>query len=148
MEVELSPEAFRPVGQMLEHVEPSGEVCDGFRIRRSFVSTLARVLPVTDGLLNQARLGAMVGEQFGLDLGRLRKSLGKHLSDPLMELLASALQQRMVGRLLDQRMLEGVDRVRRGAAPVHEFRIHETSQGVLQRWLLYWRHGPEQFIGE
>ena len=82
---------MRPVSQVLEHVEPSREVCDGFRVRRSLVGALARVLPVADGLLDKARLGAVVGEQLGLDLGRLGKSLGKHLSDPLMELLASAL---------------------------------------------------------
>jgi hypothetical protein len=53
----------------------------------------------------------MVGQQFRLGLDCLRKPFGQHLSNLLVELLASAFQQRLIGGVLNQGMLEEIGRL-------------------------------------
>ena len=52
--------------------------------------------------------------------------------DDKMQFLAAALEQRLVGRVLDQRVLELVGRVRRDAAHVEQFRVGQLAQRRLQ----------------
>ena len=52
-------------------------------------------------------------QHFGLRLGGLREALGQHLGNALVVLLPGAPQQRLVGRVLNQGVLEGVGRLGR-----------------------------------
>src|SRR5262245_58824995 len=65
-----------------------------------------------------------------------------------MVLLASALEQRLVRRLLDQGMLEGVRGAGWYAARVKEFGVDQSAQRGLQRRLIQGSHVPEQVVGE
>ena len=58
----------------------------------------------------------MARHQFRLGLADIGRPLFKHLGDPGVALLARRLEQRLVGRVLDQRVLEGVGGVGRRAA--------------------------------
>jgi hypothetical protein len=55
-----------------------------------------------------------------LGLHRLGKLRFQHLSNLLMELLTSALEQGLIGRILNQRMFEEVDSLREQPAPVEQ----------------------------
>ena len=63
---------------------------------------------------------AVVSEKFRLGLGSLGELLFEYLNDAGMELLAPGLEQRAVGGVLDQRVLEAVGRLGRGAAAEHQ----------------------------
>jgi hypothetical protein len=65
-----------------------------------------------------------------------------------MVLLARALQQALVGGLLDEGMLEQVGRLRRDATLVEQFGFDEPCQSLLQRRLVQGRHGLQQLIRE
>ena len=82
-------------------------------IRRALDGALTRPLPVGYGLCAEARLGIVVREQLRLCLADLGKARLHHLGNALMVLLAGTAQQSLIGRLLDQGMLEGVGRLRR-----------------------------------
>ena len=86
-------------------------MADGFEIGRALDRPLARPLPVGKGLSPKSRLGIVMGQQFGLCLGRLRKLGLQDLRNVLVVLLPCTLQQRLVGRVLDQGMLEDVHRL-------------------------------------
>ena len=73
-------------------------------------------MPVVDGLLGETPLREMVRQELRLGLGRLREVSFKHLRDASMQLLAPGLEQRLVGRVLDEGVLEAVARLGRRAA--------------------------------
>ncbi len=52
----------------------------------------------------------MMRQQFGLRLGGFGKALRQHLRNALMVLLAGALEEQLVGGLLQQGMLEVIRR--------------------------------------
>jgi hypothetical protein len=52
--------------------------------------------------------------------------------DSEMQILAAALEQRFVTGVADQRVLELVSRIGRGAAGIEQFRVGETAQRPLQ----------------
>ena len=56
-----------------EELDPGGEVADGFQIGRAVASAFARLLPVGNSRLGEARLGVMMRQQFRLRLGGLQK---------------------------------------------------------------------------
>jgi hypothetical protein len=74
----------------------------------------------------------MPRQHFGLLLDNLGELPFQGSGDAGMDLLASAAQQGVVGGVLHQRMLEGVFRVRRRAAPEHQLGTNELRQGVGQ----------------
>ncbi|MGH7288625.1 MAG: hypothetical protein ACREI8_11470 [Myxococcota bacterium] len=59
-------------------------------------------------------------DPLGLRLHQVREALLQRLRDALVMTLARALEQRLVGRLLDQRMLEDEQRVGRSPALVEQ----------------------------
>ena len=89
-----------------------------------------------------------MGQQFGLGLRRFRKSLRQDLCNPLMILPSGVPQQRLIGCLLNQGMLEHRCRLRRHAALVQEFGIYELPQRVLQRPFVPRCDRPEQRTGK
>ena len=85
-------------GRVVEQLDASGQVADGFQIRRAVARVLARPLPVGNGLLREARLRVVVRQQFRLRLRRVGKPLRQHLRNALMVLLTCTPQQRLIGR--------------------------------------------------
>ena len=61
-----------------------------------------------ESLFVQTRLSVVVGDQLGLGLDDLRKLALQQLGDLSVILLAIALQQRLIGGVLNQGMLEDV----------------------------------------
>jgi hypothetical protein len=65
-----------------------------------------------------------------------------------MVLLAGAAQQRLIGRLLDQGVLEAIRRLRRQPLLIQEFRVDELLQPSPQGGLVPGRDGVQQLIGK
>jgi hypothetical protein len=84
-----------------------------------------------------------MGQQLGLGLCGLRELLLQHLCNPLMEPLPGALQQRLIGRLLDEGVFEDIRGLRRQVALVEQFPLHQPPQRQLQHRLLQPRDGVE-----
>ena len=62
----------------------------------------------------------------------VRRPLFQRLGDPAMQGLARAAQQAAVRRILHQRVLEGIDRVRRRAALKDQLGSDEPVESGLQ----------------
>ena len=95
-----------------------------------------------------ARLGVMMCQQFGLGLHRLGKLRLQHLRNTLVVLLPCALQERLIGGLLDQRMLEDIRRLGWQPLLVEELCLHQLVQPALDGRLIPRRDGPQQRIGK
>jgi len=73
----------------------------------------------------------MIGQQLRLRLADLGKARLHHLGNALMVLLSGAPQQGLIGRVLDQGMLEAVHCLWRQALLVQKFRRHQLVQPPL-----------------
>ena len=65
-----------------------------------------------------------------------------------MQRLAAALEQALVGRVLDQRVLEAIVGLRRRALDKQEVGVGKPIQRRLQRWLVAFCDVAQQRIGE
>ena len=54
----------------------------------------------------------MMRQQLGLSRGRVKKLLRQDLDNALVYLLSSTLEQRLIGGVLDQRVLENIGGLR------------------------------------
>ena len=72
-----------------------------------------------------------MGHQLGLCLCCVWKLCFQHGSYLLVILLAFALEQRLIGRVLNQRVLEEIRRVWRHAALVQQLCVNELVEGML-----------------
>jgi hypothetical protein len=63
-------------------------------------------------------------QEFRLRLGSLGKLYCHHLGNALMVLLARTLQERLIGGILDEGVLEDVPAARRQTALVDQYGIH------------------------
>ena len=106
----------RAVGQGFQQRQAAAQMIDRLDIGRALRRPLAGLSPVGDGRLSEAGLRVVVGEQFGLFLDRLRKLLLQRFGDPAVLDAPIRSEQRVVGGVLDQRVLERVTRLRRVAA--------------------------------
>ena len=100
---------------------------------RASSGAFASPLPVGQGVRRQTGLGVVVGEQLGLGLGQVGKALDQYLRRALMILLPRAPQQRLIGRILHQGMLERIGGVRRHAPLVEHLGLHQLHQATPQR---------------
>ena len=102
-------------------------------MRRVPRRALARLEPIRHGPFGGARFAVVVGQQLGLRLDDLRELALQQLGDLPVILLAGAPQQRLVGGVLDQRVLEDVAGPRRPAALIEQLGLDQLAQPVLQR---------------
>ena len=86
----------------------------------------------------------MMRERLGLRRGRGQQDLG----GAAVQRLAAALQQAVVGGVLDQRMLEAIVRVRRDAFDEQQLCVGESVERGAQRRLLQPRHRLQQRMRE
>jgi hypothetical protein len=71
----------------------------------------------------------VLGKQRRLSRHSLREVVFKRCDNTGVELYAPAPQQRAIGRILNQRMLEGVLRIGGSATLENQFGSHELRQG-------------------
>jgi hypothetical protein len=103
---------------------------------------------IADRLLDEAGLGGVPRHVDQLGGGDFRKPAFQRGDDSRMELLAGAAQERAVGGVLHQRMLEGVLGVGRAAAPKDQLVADQQRQGVVELALRHRRDGADQLVGE
>ena len=93
---------------------------------------IARLAPPFDGEIVEAGLGEMMGDRFGLGVARSAQDFGR----AAVQRLAAALEKALVGRVLDQRVLEAIGRLRAGALDEQEVRFAEAIERRLQARLV------------
>src|SRR2546422_4410426 len=96
-------------------------------VRRAFDGYLSRSLPIGNGLCTQARFGVVLRQQFGRCLSRLRKPGFQYLRNPLMILLARTLQEGLSGGVLNEGVLEHIDRLRWHTSLIDDLRLDQPS---------------------
>src|SRR5947199_6485184 len=97
---------------------------------RTIHSPLTGLLPVGNGLLHATSLRIVVGDPGRLRCDRGGSMLSQYPCDLQMLLPSGAFQHCLIGRLLDQYMLEGIDRLRAKAGFVEEFGGLELCEAV------------------
>ena len=90
--------------------------------RRALQRPLSGFAPKARCLLDQAGLGAVTRQQLRLALGNLGELAFKNFGDASVKRASRLAQQRAVGRVLHQRVLEQISRVRRHALPEQQTR--------------------------
>jgi hypothetical protein len=124
--------ALARLRQCRDEIEGASHMADGLLVRRPLRGALARSLVVPNRLRDQPRLIVVSRNHLGLGGDALGEALLQHLGDARVQLLARALEQRLVRRLLDQRVLEGVRRRGRLAAREENFRVDQAPEPVAQ----------------
>ena len=76
---------------------------------------VAGLAPPFDGGIGQTRLRKMMRQHFRLGRRRLRETVPQNLGDAPMQHLPPALEKILVGRILNERVLEAIVAVRRDA---------------------------------
>jgi hypothetical protein len=113
------------LGQMLQR--PQRLLEGGYRlsIRRAGDRLFPSLPAIGCSLLPHLPPQGVVRHQFGLRLGGLGTVGFEHLGNVLMVLLAGAAQQGLIGRLLDQGVLEKVRGLRRHPLLIQELRFDQ-----------------------
>src|SRR5208337_4648302 len=89
--------------RLVRHRDRLAEMGDRLLEGRAAQRLVARLAPPFDGEIVETGLGEMMGDRFGLGV-RVAQRLGR----AAVERLAAALEKALVGRILDQRVLETV----------------------------------------
>ena len=84
----------------------------------------------------------------GDSLGLGRCAFAQDFRRARMQRLAAALEQAVIGGILDQRVLEAVGRLRSIALDEQNVGLGEPLQRRLQRAFVEASHGLEQSVGE
>src|SRR6516162_7435709 len=103
-------------------------MCRGFVYGKACVRLSPRLIPKHSCLLLVVCLSVMVRYQLGLRLLQLRKSFHDGSGDPRMQLAAPRAEQSAVGRVLHERVLEEVERLRRNTAAEQEPGLDEPVE--------------------
>src|SRR5436309_12132469 len=90
----------------------------------------------------------MSGEDFGLRLGHRRELLGDRLCHTPMQLSPPTLEERLIGGIVDERMLELIGSLRRNAARVDQLRVGKLLKRRLQFLFGNRRDSLKQLVGE
>jgi hypothetical protein len=98
---------------------------------RAAQSLIARLALPLDREVVESGFSEVMGD--GLWLGA---AIAEEFRGAAMQRLSAALQEAFVGRVLDQRMLEAIGRLRRGARCEEDIRLGEPIQCCLQRRLI------------
>ena len=93
---------------------------------RAAERVVARSSPPFDCRIVEPGLGEMMGDRLGLGV-RVEQRLGR----AAMQRLAPALQETLVGRVADQRVLEAIERIRRRAFDEEKIGFGEAFEGRL-----------------
>jgi hypothetical protein len=116
--------ALGSVRQNREDGESLREVGDGFRMGGALDGVLPRPMPIPDRLGGEARLRAVMRQEFGLGGSGLGKLCLQHLGNALMIPLPCAAQQRRIGNIADQGVFEEVGGLRWQPTLIQQFGVH------------------------
>ena len=90
----------------------------------------------------------MVRKELGLTRDKVGEPRLEDGGNPAVELAPSTLKQRGVGDVLDQRMLERIDRLGRRAALKDELRLHEPGERLVEISRFSCSDCIEKLVGE
>ena len=124
-------------GQGRDLVKRTCELLCGFNQRRALQRPLSRFAPPFDRSLGQARLREVMREQLRLGRSGGGKLVAQNLGDAAVQDLAPALEQILVSRVLDQRVLEAIFGFGRQALHQQDVGFGEPFQRDLQRRVLH-----------
>src|SRR5580704_13319499 len=110
---------------------------------RAAQSLVARLAPPFDCKIVESSLGEMVRDRLRLGLG-----FDQRFSRAAVQRLAAALEQAVVGRVLDQRVLEAIVRLMARALGDNEVRGGEPVERGLEGGVLDTADGAQQRVGE
>ena len=113
----------RPV----RHLDRLAEMGDRLLEGRAAQRLVARLAPPFDREVVEAGLGEMMGDHFRLGRGALGL-VAQDFGGAAVQRLAAALEQAVVGRVLDQRVLEAIVGLRRRALDKQEVGVGEPIQ--------------------
>ena len=139
---------FGVVRQQRQLVQPLLKLRGGFRHCRASGGPPTGLAPIGDSLFSEPSLRIMLGEELGLVLHHVWGLGFERFGDPRMQLLPGAAQQAGVSRVLDQRVLEGIDCIRRRTSLEYEFGGDEPGERVSQFVLRKAGDGAQQGVGK
>ena len=117
--------------RLVRHGDRLAEMGDRLLKRRAAERLVARLAPPFDSEIVEAGLGEMPSDE--LRLGRRALGLvAQNLRGAAVQRLAAALEQALVCRILDQRVLEAIGRPRRRALDDEEVGLGEPVERGLQ----------------
>src|SRR5262249_8825143 len=138
----------RTSGQSFGQSDRLFEVRDRLVVGGSVQGPVTRLNSPFDGRFVEPRLREMMGDDLRLNLGYCLKPVAQGLGNALVQHLAAALEQVLVGRVLHQRVLEAVDGFGRISAAEYEFRLLELGERILERRLVALDQRAQQRIRE
>ena len=109
---------------------------DRFLEGRAAKGLVARFAPPFDREVIEACRGEVMGDCLRLGCGALGL-IAQDFGGAAVQRLAAALEQAVVGGVLDQRVLEAVVRRRRRALDEKDIRMGKPLKCPLQRWLVH-----------
>ena len=129
---------------LVRHSDRLAEMRDCLLESRAPQRLVAGLAPPFDRKIVEASLGEMMRDRLGFG----RRAFAQDFGSVRVERLAAALEQAVVGGVLDQRMLEAVVRLRSIALDEQNVGLGEPLQRRLQRAFVEAGHGSEQRIRE
>jgi hypothetical protein len=122
-------------------------MCDRLLEGGAAQSLVARLAPPLDREVVESCLGEMMGDDFRLGCGALGV-IAQDFRRTAVQGLAAALEQAVVGRVLDQRVLEVIARSRAGAICDEQVRAGEPVERGLEGGIVDSANSPQQRVGE
>ena len=120
-------------GQGRNLVEGARELLCGFDQRRALQRPLSRFAPPFDGRFGHARLGEVMRQQLRFGRSGAGELVAQGLADAAVQNLAPALEQILISRVLNERVLEAIVGIRRQALHQQDVGLGEPFQRSLQR---------------
>jgi len=133
LQLELTAVPLRSLGLIPEHLDRPAQVPDRFGISRLLDRPLAGPLVVIDRALGQARFFTVERNHLRLSADQLGEALLERSCDVGMHRTSHAQQQRLIGRVSHECMLEGIAPLSGGRGSVHQPGLHEIHLGALHR---------------
>ncbi len=121
---------------------------DGFLVRAARARQLTGFVPRYDCLLGGASFRVVMRQQLRMGFDRLRESRFQELSHLQVVLLPGALEQRLICRILNERMFEDVTRAWRATALIQQLVPHQLLEPGLQHRWLHRRQVLQHLVGE
>ena len=112
--------------QSRDLIEGTGDLLCSFDQGRAFQRALSGFAPQARGLLDQPGLGAMARKQLRLVCENLGELTLEGFGDTSVQRTSSLAQQRAVGRVLHQRVLEQITCMRRYSLPEQQTSRNQT----------------------
>src|SRR6516162_4747543 len=135
VKLELLPLAFARIRQIVEELQSSLQLCLRLDHCRASRGLLTGFGPVDHCLFDRSGLSVVMREQTWLLICNFGKALVQHRSDARVKLTPLAVKERLMSSVLNERVLEDIDGVRRYAAKAEKLGLYEPFQRLSQALL-------------